>query len=116
MALKQRLAWLVTARVHGEAGAEQGAGHFARVVQRKEEPDEVPRVDVPLGSDADLGLLDALKALGFAASGGEGRRLVKQGAVSLDGEKVSDPLLRLGPGTYRVKAGKRRFADLQISS
>jgi tyrosyl-tRNA synthetase len=116
MKLKQRLAFLVTSRAHGAAGAEQGAAHFARVVQRKEEPDEIERVVVPLGGQPDLGLLDGLKALGFAGSGGEGRRLVKQGAVSIDGERASDPLLRLPPGVYRVKVGKRRFADLQISS
>jgi tyrosyl-tRNA synthetase len=115
MKLKQRLAFLVTERVHGVEGAEQGAEHFARVVQRKEEPDEIQRVAVRLAGESDLGLLDGLRALGFAASGGEGRRLVKQGAVSIDGERASDPLVRLSPGVYRIKVGKRRFADLQVS-
>ena len=114
MALKQRLASLVVARFHGEEGAEKGAEHFARVVQRKEEPDEIPVHVVALGGAADLALLDGLKGLGFAASGGEGRRLVKQGAVHVDGERIEDPTIRLGPGVYRVKVGKRRFADLQI--
>lgn len=116
MKLKQRLAFLVTERVHGVVGAEQGAEHFARVVQRKEEPDEIQRVAVRLAGESDLGLLDGLRALGFAESGGEGRRLVKQGAVSIDGERASDPLVRLSPGVYRIKVGKRRFADLQIST
>lgn len=114
MSLKQRLASLVVARFHGEEGASKGAAHFARVVQRKEEPDDVPVLVVELEGADDYGLLDGLKALGFVASGGEGRRLVKQGAVSVAGDKVADPTLRLGPGTYRIKAGKRKFADLQL--
>lgn len=116
MPLKQKLASLVTARVHGAEGAAKGADHFARVVQRKEEPDEVDQVSVALAGEPDLGLLDGLKALGFAASGGEGRRLVKQGAVSVDGDKVSDPLFRLSAGRYRIKVGKRRYADLQLEA
>jgi tyrosyl-tRNA synthetase len=114
MALKQQLAALVVARLHGEAGAARGAEHFARVVQRKEEPDEIPLLEVGLAGEADLALLEGLKQLGFAGSGGEGRRLVKQGAVHVDGARVDDPTLRLGPGRYRIKVGKRRFSDLQV--
>ncbi len=114
MALKQRLASLIVARFHGEEGAKQGAEHFARVVQRKEEPDDIPVHEMSLGGGADLALLDGLKDLGFVASGGEARRLIKQGAVHVDGARVEDPTLRLAAGTYRIKVGKRRFAELQI--
>lgn len=114
MRLKQRLAFLVTARVHGSDGAQRGAAHFDRVIRGKGEPDEVGRSIVSLDGERDLGLLEGLKALGFAASGGEARRLVGQGAVSVDGHRVEDPLARLSPGTYRVKVGKRRYGDLEI--
>lgn len=116
MALKQRLAALVVGRIHGAAAARQGAEHFARVVQRKEEPDEVPLEVISLGQAADVGLLDALKRIGFVGSGAEGRRLVKQGAVHVDGSRIDDPTLRLAAGTYRLKVGRRRFSDLQIES
>jgi tyrosyl-tRNA synthetase len=53
-------------------------------------------------------------AVGFASSNAEARRLVAQKAVSLDGEPVSDPTLRLGEGAYLLKVGKRRFHRIRI--
>ena len=52
--------------------------------------------------------------LGFVTSTSEARRLVSQGAVSLDGEAVRDVRLRLEPGAYLLKAGKRRLARVRI--
>jgi tyrosyl-tRNA synthetase len=114
LAFKHALAYRLAARFHGEAGAEAGAAHFQRVIQRKRAPEEVPEHALPLGEGGESGLLDVLRDLGFARSTSEARRLVAQGAVQLDGAVVREPGLRLGAGSHLVKVGKRRFARVTL--
>jgi tyrosyl-tRNA synthetase len=119
MSLKQELARRLVDRHAGEEAGLRAAEHFRQVVQRKELPDDIPEHCLELaaetGSSDDLGLIGALETLGLAASRSEARRLVSQGAVRLDGEKVSDPMLRIPAGSYLVQVGKRRFARMKIS-
>jgi tyrosyl-tRNA synthetase len=114
MPLKHTLASLIVARIHGEAAAARGEEHFRRVVQRKEVPDEVPEATLELGGEPSISLLVALDQLDLVGSRGEGRRLVKQGAVSIDGEKVEDALQALGPGQFLLRVGKRRYLNLTV--
>jgi tyrosyl-tRNA synthetase len=114
LAFKHALAHRVTARFHGEAGADAGAAHFQRVIQRKAAPSEIPEHALSLGEGGESGLLDVLKEVGFAKSSSEARRLVSQGAVQVDGEVVGDPTLRLGAGSHLIKVGKRRFAQVSL--
>jgi len=85
-------------------------------VRRGEPPEELPEVEIALADGAAAaGLLDVMRrALGLA-SNAEARRLVQQGAVRLDGEPVRDPALRLPPGRYLLRAGKRRYARVRIA-
>jgi tyrosyl-tRNA synthetase len=115
LAFKHSLASRIVERFHGVEGAEAGASHFRQVVQRKELPDEIPVQRFPLGDDGRLGLLEILERLGFAKSRSEGRRLVSQGGVKLDGEGVNDPALYLGAGTFLVQVGKRRHARVVLA-
>ncbi|MBW2420733.1 MAG: tyrosine--tRNA ligase [Deltaproteobacteria bacterium] len=119
MALKQELARRVVERHAGEEAGRRAADHFRQVVQRKELPDDIPEHCIELAGESDdagdLGLIEALDRLSLAASRSESRRLVSQGAVRIDGEKVSDPMLRIGPGSYLVQVGKRRFARLKVN-
>jgi len=109
-AVKQALARELTARFHGaEAGAE-AEREFESVFTDGGEPDDVPEVTL-----AGSPLFKLLAAADLAQSNGEARRLVEQGAVSLDGEKQTDPFTEPAPGSYLVKVGKRRFARLTIS-
>lgn len=112
MAFKQRLASCLADRFHGDGAGERGAAHFRRVVQEKSAPSDVPSVEVAAGSEG-AGLLDTLVSAGLAASNSEARRLVAQGAVAIDGEKVGDPKFRiLAGGPYLIKVGKRRYAEV----
>jgi len=119
MSLKQELARRLVERHAGEEAGLRAAEHFRQVVQRKQLPDDIPEHCLELaaetGNTDDLGLIGALETLGLAASRSEARRLVSQGAVRLDGEKVSDPMLRIPAGSYLVQVGKRRFARMKIS-
>jgi tyrosyl-tRNA synthetase len=114
LGLKQRLAFRVVERFHGSSAAEQAAEHFRKVVQNREVPEEIPEVSVPLGPQGDAGLLDVLRKTFGIRSNGEARRLVTQGAVHLDGELVTDPTSRLRAGSFLLRAGKRRYARVEL--
>ena len=113
-AFKQELAARLVTRFCGEEEANQAAEHFRRVVQRKEIPADVPEVSVDGGPGGERGLLELLREVGLVKSNSEGRRMVGQGAVSIDGEPVRDEMLRLGRGDYLIKVGKRRFVRLRV--
>ena len=114
LAFKQGLAEAIVSRFHGARAADDAAGHFRRVVQRKELPDEIPEHRVPLGDNGKLGLLELIETLGFSSSRSEARRLIAQGGVRLDGSGVDDPSLRLVAGEFLLQVGKRRFARITL--
>jgi tyrosyl-tRNA synthetase len=112
---KSELARRLVAQFHGEAAAAAAAAEFERVFGGGGGgvPDEVE--EVTLSGAWNLGKL--LAATGLAASNGEARRLLTQGAVSIDGERVDDPHRELAPSAegYLVKVGKRRFARIRLT-
>ena len=111
-AVKDNLAKLIIRDFHDDAAADDAATHFEQVFARKELPDEMPEITVSSGEEILLAKLIADG--GLAGSGGEARRLIKQGAVTLDGDKVSDPAAKVTftePETI-LKVGKRRFAKI----
>ena len=114
MALKQQLAFRLVERFRGEAEAEQAAEHFRKVVRNREVPEDVPEFSIPLGPQGDAGLLDVLRKAFGIRSNGEARRLVTQGAVWMDGAVVTDPTCRLRAGTFLLRAGKRRYARVEL--
>ena len=114
MALKHRLAVLIVDRIHGPEAADTGAAHFRKVVQGKGVPDEVPEETLDLSGAASLALLDALDRLEMVKSRSEGRRLISQGAVQVDGARAGDANQALGPGSYLLRAGKRRYIRLTL--
>jgi len=115
LAFKRELARRLVGRFHGDQAAGRAAEHFQRVIQRKQAPEDLEEVAVALGAEAEMGLLDLLQRLSLTKSRGEARRLVEQNAVSIGGEGVRDASLRLGPGSYLVKVGKRRFARVRLA-
>ena len=101
--------WIVT-RSHGEAAARMAEEHFTRVVREGRAPDDVPEHVLP---SEDPIHLPALLAAAFGLSTSEGRRLISQGGVKVDGAVVSDldvPRAELVGSV--IQAGKRRFARL----
>lgn len=110
--VKVKLAKLIIRDFHDEAAADDAEQHFEQVFARKELPDEIPEIKVTAGEEQLLTKLIADNDL--AGSGGEARRLIKQGAVLLDGEKVSDPTIRIifTGNPVVLKVGKRRFAKI----
>lgn len=114
LAVKRWLAAQIVDRYHGEAEAAAARDAFDRVHRRREVPEDIPEVSLDLEGSASLGISQVLRDSGLARSSSEGRRLVGQGAVRVDGDAVSDPDLRLPVGSYLVQRGKRRFARISI--
>ena len=84
------------------------------MIQRKQAPEDLEEVTCSVGDGGKIGLLELLERLELVPSRSEARRLVAQKAVRIDGEAVSDGKLHLGPGSYLLKVGKRRFAKVRI--
>lgn len=111
-AIKQELARRLVADHRGEAAARAAEEEFERVFAAGGVPDDVPEIAATAGQP----LLKLLAAAGLAASNGEARRLIEQGAVTIDGDRAGDPFLELAPRAepYLIKVGKRRFARLRV--
>jgi tyrosyl-tRNA synthetase len=103
---KMQLAYEVVSTFWGEEGAARGQEAFVTMFQKKDVPDEMPEYQLLAGQN----LLDVLEAAELIESRGQGRRLLKQNGIRLDGEVVDDPFLVPGAGILQV--GKRKFVRL----
>jgi tyrosyl-tRNA synthetase len=112
--LKRQLARELVATYHDGAAATAAEAHFDRVFVEHALPEEISEVKVKL-SEPDAALTWVLREAGLVTSSAEGRRLVEQGGVSVDEERVEDPNLRLAAGrTAVIQVGKRRFARVRL--
>lgn len=113
--IKFELAVELVARFHDAAAAESAKAAFIARFQKGVLPDDIPLVQVPAEAGG-IGLPSALKQAGLVASTSEAMRLIKQGAVRLDQQRVDDPKLVLTQKTGVVaQVGKRRIARIEIS-
>jgi tyrosyl-tRNA synthetase len=77
---------------------------------QKEIPDDIPEARFPSGETL---IAKLLNETGLTASAGEGKRMVKQGAVKIDGKKVSDPMAPIFVNKEMViQVGKRKFLKI----
>jgi len=114
--VKMELAMELVERYHGAEEAASSRAEFERVFSRQQIPTDIPSVDLRGDGEGPLGIVAVLKDAGLVSSGGEARRMLKQGAVSVDGDRVEEvdhALPRGGP--YVIKVGKRRFASVTIA-
>jgi len=109
---KKRLALEVTAAMYARAEAEAAQSYFESTIQRGETPQEMREYALEDGEEGERSRLDkVLVSSGLAVSGGEVRRLVEQGAVSVNGERVTEFTVGLRPGD-EVKIGSHRFVRM----
>jgi tyrosyl-tRNA synthetase len=113
-AVKMELARLIAAQFHGEAAAREAEAEFETVFGGGGIPADVPTIEVAAGQP----LQAMVAAAGLAPSKSEARRLLGQGAVTVDGEKTTDPFAELPARgePYLLKVGKRRWARLAVGS
>ncbi len=114
--VKMALASELTTRFHGEQASKGAADDFARRHRRGETPEEMPEVSLT-GADGGIPVGEFVRRAGLASTNAEAMRLISQGAVRLDGERVSDRAMVVPAGsTSVVQVGKRRFARVSIES
>jgi len=115
MEAKKKLAMMIVERFHGEGAGQTAREGFEAQFAKKEIPDDVPEMTLAAEQDG-LWIVKALAESGLTASNGEAIRMIKQNALSIDGEKISDKDFQLKPGgPYLLKLGKRKFLNLTIS-
>lgn len=112
--VKVLLAQELVARFHSAAVADAALADFEARFQRNSIPDDIPEVVVLAGAEG-VGIAMVLKQAGLTASTSEALRMISQGGVRLDGEKVSDRGLMLLAGSVVVlQVGKRKFARVRF--
>lgn len=100
------LAWDIVRQYHGELEACAAREREAAVHRGDALPDDTPEFPIPPDC---LNVLDLLAACGAVPSRGEGKKLLQNGGVQMDGAKVSDPAQPLPTTDFVLRAGKRRF-------
>ena len=110
---KRRLGRLVADRFHGPGAGDEAEAYFNRVTRDREAPQDVPVVTIPPGPVHLPALL--VEHLGIA-SRGEARRLIGQGGVTIEGERITDLDVDAQVLADKVvRAGKRRFARISVA-
>jgi tyrosyl-tRNA synthetase len=112
--VKVALAQEIVERFHGRAAAEKALADFEARFRDGAMPEEIPAVMLPAVGEP-LAITQVLKAAGLTPSTSEALRMIDQGGVRLDGERVSDKALKLGRGTYVLQVGKRKFARVTLA-
>lgn len=108
--IKILLAKEIIARFHTEADADAAEQEFINRFQKGAMPEEMPEFTF----DAGIAISNLLKDSGLVGSTSDALRMIKQGAVKLDGEKLEDAKLIPASGTAVYQVGKRKFARVTI--
>ena len=112
--VKKKLAKELTARFYGHDAAEKAEEIFEQVFKHHGLPDDIPELHLNK-QDGEVWLPKLLVKAGLTESTSEARRMIKQQAVSLDGEKVQDMEYMVQPSAeIMLKVGKRRFAKIRF--
>ena len=113
--VKFQLGREIVARFHDAAAAEAAQATFVARFQKGAMPDDMPELTVG-AEDGVLGIASLLKAASLTGSTSESFRMLQQGAVRIDGERVDDKTLTIKSGSTHVfQVGKRRFARVTVA-
>jgi len=105
----------IVARFHDQAAAEAAQANFIARFQKGALPDEMPEITLA-GVEGKLGIAKLLKEASLTDSTSEAFRMIKQGAVRIDGESIADKGLAIEAGSTHVyQVGKRRFARVTVT-
>jgi len=110
--LKVRLAKEIVSRYHSPEAAEKAAEEFERVFARGGIPEDIPVAQAQAG---EVWLPRFLKDHGLVKSTSEGKRLVAQGGLQINGEKWREENFTFAPGEYVLRVGKKRFLKVVVS-
>jgi tyrosyl-tRNA synthetase len=110
---KIRLARTIVSMFHGEEAADAAVQHFKTVFQKGALPDDIPSVEWK--GESSVSIIELLVGLGMQSSKSEARRMIKNGGIRIDGEKVMDTemVVSVTDGVI-VQVGKRKFVKVEV--
>ena len=113
--VKVLLAQEIVERFHDRRAAEDALEAFEARFRRGEVPDDLEEVTLDSAGEG-LGIVQAIRQAGLTEGTSEAMRMIKQGAVRVEGDRISDKELHLAAGSsYLLQVGKRRFARLTLN-
>jgi tyrosyl-tRNA synthetase len=113
--VKFELAMEIVARFHDQAAAEAARAEFIARFQKGAMPEHIEELSVA-SQEGRLGIANLLRQAGLVSSTSEAFRMIQQGAVRIDGERVTDRSLEIDAGTVHVyQVGKRKFARVHLN-
>lgn len=111
---KVSLAMKIVEKYHSKEAAEQALENFEKIFKKKELPDEIPEFFLE-NSSSSLNIQDILVISQLAPSKKEAKRLIEQGGVYINNEKLSDPFSKIDLTEPKIlKVGKRKFLKIKI--
>jgi len=113
--LKVQLAKRIVGLYHSAEAAGEAEAEFNRIFREGGAPDEIPEFDL-IAEDGGIPLVRILTETGLVKSRGDARRMVRQNAVRIDGERVEDEesVLTVRREAYLVQVGKRAWARVRV--
>jgi tyrosyl-tRNA synthetase len=109
MEAKKMLAYEIVKRYHGEIVAKDVLFNFEKIFSQRQLPENMPIFN--LGK---LNIVDLVKKVGFVDSNSEAKRLLAQGGIYINGDRIQDLNFALENGEYILKVGKRKFAKIIV--
>jgi tyrosyl-tRNA synthetase len=110
---KDRLGRAIVETYHGPAAGQRASDEFKARFAEKQLPSDL---EVHAIDQASISIVDLVRSVGFAASNGEARRLIAQGAVSIDDEKITDAARTIEVSDLILRVGKRRVCRVTLGS
>ncbi len=111
--IKVKFAQEIVARFHNAEAATNALADFEARFKQGGVPDDMP--EMTLAAPGGLAIAQVLKQSGLTPSTTEATRMIEQGGVKIDGEKISDKALKVAPGNYVLQVGKRKFARVTLA-
>jgi tyrosyl-tRNA synthetase len=111
--VKVAFAQEIVARFHSKAAATRALADFEARFKQGEIPEDIPEIPMSVAGGP-IPFSQVLKQAGLTSSTSEALRMIEQGGVRVNGNKVSDKALKLGKGTFVLQVGKRKFARVVL--
>lgn len=112
--VKMRLARELTARFYDDDAAQAAEENFERIFKKHDTPEDVPEIEISIAEET-MWLPRLLVDAGLVNGTGDARRMIKQNAVAVDGEKINDVNYNVkAVGEVLLKVGKRRFGKVKF--
>ncbi len=112
MEFKKKMAFEIVRLVKGEKAAQEAQGFFEKTVQNEEIPADIPEISV----EGEKPLVENLMQIDSSLSKGQIKRVVEQGGLSINGEKITDPMVKTADVVKSgdiIKLGKRNYAKVK---